>query len=203
MARGLDDLRNLSKEIERKKQEAEKHQKLQRMAQQENLSSQAKLKEIKRAKEASNIASTSARARNLIVSIAVGALVVLWAVILKTVGTSGTQKNTATLAQQDIHIIDTSDQQHRDIHKLAADIAASKIDPHDIPWNEAVPQSWRSQSEKKLRALSKGAWSITQISQNKKLGYHEILFAEQSSKSHICLRVTEDIKGKISLVRAY
>ncbi len=203
MARGLDELRNLSKGIERKKQEAEKQQKLQRLAQQEDLSTQAKLKKLKMATDAGSMASRSARMRNIIVASSVVALVILWVLILRSVKISDITKAPAYLAQEDIAPMNTTDPGYQKIHKFAAGIIASSTAADDVTWNNAVPQSWREQSTKKIRAFNEGSWTITQISHNQKLDFYTIQISEKSTRSQINLRGTENVQGKISLVLAY
>ena len=200
MARGLEDLRNLSKEIERKRHEAEKKAQLQKIAVQETLSTQAKLKGIKRSEEAGQAASKSSRFRNVLLYSGIAVIAVLWITILYSARVSRPAGSSPHLSEEDISAINPSDASYPAVHKFISAMLASK---DDVDFDPAVPEIWRVQSEKTLSTIRTGEWNISGVYHSGSFGYFEVTVHTPRAKRHLIVRISEPSPGKFAVIRIY
>lgn len=207
MGSSLNDLRNLNKEIERKKQKAEQDKRQKGAAEREMLSENMKAGIKERQAKAGKMASNTKALKTLISIIFIGALAIIAAFVVRgMMSVDSDPKKLAVLLDNDLQELDAMHEDYREVTTFFKKIVTKIQSGEDLDvfdWASNITDSSKERSLANLNVLSSGAWTIKTIGYNEKLGVYTIYCSESENGKEFTLRLTENKTYKLKLVKAY
>lgn len=203
----LSDLRKLNQDIERKKKEAEQANLKAVLAERELLSDKMKAGIKERQEKAGKMASDSKTLKHIIILISVVFFVIIIAVILKSaMGFNSRPAQTAILLDNDLKKLDARNDEFIEVSKFVKSLLAkisSGDNPESLTWSDKITNSAKERSLEKIQELASGEWEIASVGYNEKFGFFNIQCTQKGQSGILTLRITEDKKYNLKLVKVY